>query len=176
MWWRKGITTADKVAIAAVVISIIGLSIGVFNLYRSEQALQEANNLIADETTIRQIINQEAIFSLNGQATNATSLYADNATITDAHGGNYTAVEIWSGKEAILKRYSVLPKFDALQHANPVVMFGMDKTCARAIADTIGTYENAGTKININSNQGEKWAFQKINGDWKILSFTYNLP
>ncbi len=174
--YRKESKWPKYTAIAALVVSIIGLVTATVSFYRSETALQESNNLISEETQIRHIIDQEASFVVNGQTDKATSLYADNAIITDAHGGDSASVEIWSGKDEIAKRYASLPHFAVLQHTNVVVIFGLDKTYARAIADTVGNFEDQGQMVSVSSNQGEKWTFEKTSNDWKIVSFTYNLP
>ena len=123
----------------------------------------------SDENEIREIINQEAIYVLEGKFDEAIALFDEDATVKDAAG-----VKPWFSKEEIMNRYKGLPEFDKLKHDAIEVEF-TNKNHALAVGDTNGRYTENGRTVTISSNNGEEWAFEKINGEWKITSFTYNL-
>jgi hypothetical protein len=132
--------------------------------------------MFSDENPIRNLINQEVDLSLNGNVKQVVSLYSSDAYVRDAAGGNTSLEVIWNGENAITQRYEDLPTFAYLRHDAIEITISSDKSYARAIADTIGAYKVNGADVTITSNHGEKWTFEKVNGTWKIASFTYNLP
>jgi hypothetical protein len=83
----------------------------------------------------------------------------------------------WSGLAAIEQRYKSLPQFDGLSHANRVVTWVPNNWQARrasATADTVGAIRSAdGTLTPISGH--ELWEFVRVNGEWLIALFTYNL-
>ena len=125
---------------------------------------------------IRKVIEQEANLALEGSIDEAVSLFDKNAFVRDAAGGNKDQEIVWNGVNNIADRYRNLPEFIYLKHEATEITISSDRTYARATADTIGTYIDNGREIKISGNQGEKWTFEKIDGEWKITSFTYNLP
>ncbi len=132
--------------------------------------------IFSDEGPIRNIINEEAGWAMDKETTRVLSLFTDDAYVRDAAGGNFSLQQIWHGKIDIGKRYGSLPEFSYLKHDAIEITVSSDKTYARATADTIGAFIVNGVETKITSNQGEKWTFEKIGEDWKITSFTYNLP
>lgn len=134
------------------------------------------SSCISGEKQVREIVNQEATLVLQGKIEEAVSLYAEDAYIRDAAGGD-TGLEIWwKGQQEIADRYSKLPQFKYLKHDAIEITISSDKKYARAIADTIGEYVIDGKNVRISSNRGERWTLEKVDGRWKITSFTYNLP
>jgi hypothetical protein len=131
---------------------------------------------ISGEKQAREIVNQEAILVLQGKIEEVVSLYAEDAYIRDAAGGD-TGLEIWwKGQQEIADRYRNLPQFTYLRHDAIEISISSDKEYARAVADTIGECVIGGKNVRISSNRGEKWVLEKFDGNWKITSFTYNLP
>jgi len=132
--------------------------------------------LTSQEKKIRSIIEQEAKLMLEGNIEELISLFDEDAFIRDVAGGNTEKEIIWHGKYRIAERYRNQPEFIYLKHEAIEITISSDKTYARVSADTIGIYKVNGIEVKISSNQGEKWTLKKINGKWKITSFTYNLP
>lgn len=122
------------------------------------------------EGPIRELIDQEADAAREGDVDKAVSLYAPGAVVRDAGAGVG-----WSGLSEIRQRYSDLPKFKKLDHVDVTVTFGEDGEFARAVASTAGEIlNNDGSITFISSVSGEIWSFRRIEGDWKIVSFTYD--
>ncbi len=132
--------------------------------------------VMSEEPNIRGIIDREANLVLDGKIDELVLLFDEEAFVRDAAGGSTEQEIIWDGKNRIAERYRNLPEFIYLKHDAIEIAVSSDRTYARVIADTIGIYKVNGTEVKISSNQGEKWTFEKINGKWKITSFTYNLP
>jgi hypothetical protein len=162
----KGVFLTANV-IAAIIGALIG---GSFALYID----QKNHQMSEDELEIRLLILQEANFVLNGDKDKAVNLYASNALVIDAAGGQKSLETTWVGTTNIKERYDALPTFVSLYHnaVNVEVTGGQ----ASATADTVGAYVSKGETITISSNQGEKWGFDRIDDTWQITSFTYNLP
>lgn len=131
---------------------------------------------IGPEKDIREVIEQEANLVLVGRIDEALLLFDENAFVKDAAGGNNEWETVWMGQKEIRERYVQLPRFTYLRHDAVDITLSSDRKYARAIADTMGEYIVDGKKVKISSNQGEKWTLEKIGGEWKITSFTYNLP
>lgn len=128
------------------------------------------------EKDIREVIEQEASLVLAGRIDEALLLFNENAFIKDAVGGSKEWETVWMGQKGIRERYAQLPRFTYLRHDAIDITLSSDGKYARATADTMGEYIVGGKKVKISSNRGEKWTLEKIAGEWKITSFTYNLP
>lgn len=128
------------------------------------------------EEPIRKVIEQEASLVLEGKIEEVLSLFDEDAYVRDAAGGNIEEQILWTGREEIIKRYWDLPRFVYLKHDAIEITVSSDDEYARAIADTVGEYVINGKRVEVSSNRGEKWTLRKIAGEWKITSFTYNLP
>lgn len=131
-----------------------------------------------NEGQIKNIIQNEAIYVIEKNPDKAVSLYAENAVVKDAAGGNANLVVAWMGINQIKERYLGFQNytFTFLVHGDVHVVIDLYQNRASATADTTGQYLLNGEQKQITSNQGEKWTFEKVNGIWKIDSFTYNLP
>jgi len=132
---------------------------------------------------MRELIAMEATAALQGDVDKAVDLYAPNAVVRDGRGEIGKALGIvpshvqstWSGLDEIRDRYTHLERFNELQHVDVTVTFEQGGQVARAVGSTSGEMVNAdGTTTPISSIDGEMWTFQKIDGAWKIISFTYN--
>jgi len=156
-----------------IVISIIALLISIPTYEMEQSAYSDTQQQKADTKAITNVIEKEASLVLNRSMDQAISLYTDNASIRD-----YLGQVTFSGKDQIADRYNNLEVFTYLQHQAITVAFSQDGSTARAIADTVGTFidKTTNSPVNISSNQGERWTLEKINGEWKITSLTYNLP
>ena len=157
----------------ALLAAIVGALV---NAVMNEIRVDPWESLAAEERPIREIIEKEANLTLEGKIDEVVLLYHEEAFVRDAAGGNTDQEIFWNGINRVAERYRDLPEFTYLKHDAIEIAVSSDRTYARAIADTIGTYKVNGTEVKISSNQGEKWTFEKINGNWKITSFTYNLP
>ena len=168
MWKREKAKLSDKIAAISAVVAVIALVVNVaYPLYIYPAIWNSASG----EDRIRQIIGLEATYVVQGQIDKVITLYADQAVVKDA--GNQI---MWTGNAQISNRYNSLPVFTFLKHDAVDIVFNSDLTYARATASTFGTYLSNGTQVNISGDQSERWSFERINGDWKITSFTYNLP
>jgi len=132
--------------------------------------------IIGPEKDIREVIKQEASLVHAGRIDEVLLLFDKNAFVKDAVGGSKEWETVWMGQKEIRERYVQLPRFTYLRHDAIDITLSSDGKYARAIADTIGEYIIGGKKVKISSNRGEKWTLEKIAGEWKITSFTYNLP
>lgn len=168
-WKKIKASFGTPLARIILVIGLISTIVAIWVEFNSILETNEENMIKKEAEKIRAIIEQEACCVVDGRIIDAVDLFAEDAYVRDASGG-----EVWSGN-SIIERYLNLPEFVYLKH-DAVVFQDVDNTCAEVIADTVGTYYVNGTTVDISSNQGEKWTFKKINGEWKITGFTYNLP
>lgn len=148
----------ESIAVPVLVSILVSISVPMIISYFSP------------EKEIRNIINSEADLAAAGKINEVVQLYDDNAYVRDAGSGS-----IWEGKERITDRYKKLPKFNYLKHDAIEITLSSDGNYARAIADTIGEYYLNGSNVEIASNQGERWAFKKIDRRWLITGFNYNI-
>lgn len=135
-----------------------------------------ASQTFSDERAIRDVIDQEAIYAQNHDISKVMSLYADDAILRDAAGGNRNNEIVWHGKDRIEDRYKNLADFTYLSHEMIDISLCSDGSYARANSDTVGEYVVDGKVISITNDRSEQWEFKKIDGNWKIAYFTYNLP
>ena len=134
---------------------------------------------------ILKIIETEAVAVLNRDIDRAVSLFAEDAFVRDFVEETNKKLGLvplnvptsWAGLSEIRERYVNLPIFTKLHHDGVVVTFDDTGKFARATASTNGRYVPQGQQpVDIFSVDGERWTFKKIGSDWKITSFTYNLP
>lgn len=152
---RVGVAIPAMVAVAALVL-------GVINRYCPPEG--------PSERPIRQAIAAEAAAAKEGDVDKAVSLYAPGAVVRDAGAG-----ATWSGLPEIRRRYSDLPKFNKLDHVDVTVTFDEHGEFARAVASTAGVIVNEdGSTSPVSSVDAERWSFEKIEGRWKVVSFTYD--
>jgi len=134
-----------------------------------EVADKNASQRAAHELEIRGLLADEATAARERDIDRALRLYSEDAVVRDARGPS------WSGHTEIRGRYSELPLFKKIDHVDVSVEVSIGGQFASARASTTGLIMNEdGTETPISSIMGEIWVFHKIEGTWKILSFTYN--
>jgi len=159
-WWMHVANPIYVAVLTAIISTLVGLYV--------VPLLQ--NNV---ENEVRDVIEQEASLVLAGRIDEVIQLYAEDAFVKDAKCGDKDLEEVWMGLQQIRKRYAGIEQFIYLKHDAITITLGTDGEYASAFADTQGEYLDNGQAIKISG--GEKWALKKIDGEWKIVSFTYNL-
>ena len=154
-----------------VISTIVAIIVGGITIYQ----FLATPNFEPEMCDIRELIEQEASLVVDGRIDDVIDLFGEDAFVKDAAGGDTSLQVVWTGKNRIIERYIDLPDFVYLKH-DAVEFQSVDNKCAEVTADTIGTCYVNGATEDISSNRGEKWTFQKINDEWKITGFTYNLP
>lgn len=170
------ISFAAAAAIATVVMGVLGVISFILQLTEAGPP---------DSREIRELITAEAVAAFEHDIDKAVELFAPDAVVRDGQAEIGKALGIvptdvqstWVGLGEIRDRYRHLPEFRKLDHVDVTVIFEEDGQAARAIASTSGEIVNEdGTTDTISSIDGEMWRFQKIDGNWKIASFTFNAP
>lgn len=157
------------VAVGALVVAIQARHEAARRPTLEEVADKIASERARDEEEIRRLIADEAAAARAGDVDKAVSLYSRDAVVRDARGPS------WSGLTEIRSRYSQLSRFKELNHVDVKVEVSISGEFGSAQASTTGVIVNEdGTNTPISSMLAEVWVFQKIDGVWKILSFTYN--
>jgi hypothetical protein len=171
------------VAVAGLVVAVIALREAIGHPTLEEANAHMSAAAAAEVHDIRRLIDDEAAAALDHNVEKAVGLYAPNAVVRDGLGEIGKALKVippdvettWFGLEKIRERYTHLERFNELEHVNVTVTFEPGGQTARAVGSTSGEMVNPdGTVTPISSIDGEMWTFEKIDGAWKILSFTYN--
>ena len=140
-----------------------------------------AETVTANEAAIRRLITTEASVAIAHDAKLALSIYKEDATVRDALAEQRQALGLlppgiktsWHGHDEIGPRYAQLPVFPSLTHI--AISMTFDSGGASATSSTSGEVVLPdGSIIPISSVDGDLWRFKKIDGEWKITSFTYN--
>jgi hypothetical protein len=161
--------------IVAVIAAVVGAVSGAVSGAVTTWVLGEINGPPSDEIVMR-LMDQE-VAAGTSRNLNLADIYTRTATVMDAGCQTRGSGRAWSGLAAIEERYKSLPQLDSLSHANRVVTWMPNNRRARragATADTVGGTRSAdGTVTPISGH--ELWEFARVNGEWRIASFTYNL-
>ena len=153
----------------------LGVSIYALCINQSDRKINE--RMINDKGKITAIINLEAQAVVDRDFGAILAKYDTDAVVKDVGGGQVSNQNTWIGKERIASRYFNLARFNHLKHLGTVVTMDELGNYAQASAGTEGQYEDTSGKVyNIYSVTGERWTFKKVNGDWLITSFCYNVP
>lgn len=128
---------------------------------------------------ITDIMNQEAMGAEIHDTTVVHRIYAADAVVTDAGCQSPATSTVWTGWAQIQGRYDSLQPFARLEHVNAHVNWEPDfawASKANATAETIGVIapSNASQKSQFIVGH-EEWTFARLNDQWVITSFTYNL-
>ncbi|SRR5258708_22184351 len=126
------------------------------------------------DATVTQLMDQESQIATEHSVEPLTSIYDAQAVITDAGCLTPGQGTVWPGLTQIGDRYSNLGQFTTLQHSDPHISWVPNNFLAMkayASAITIGGLVSPPGPIRGH----EQWIFAKINGQWLITSFTYNL-
>lgn len=132
-----------------------------------------------DASTVTRLMNEEAAGALAHDVTVVSRIYAPGAIVTDAGCQARGAGQSWDGYAEIQARYSALPRFHSLQHVIRSVAWepgDWRAATANVTADTVGVMEVWPSPEQTQPIAGhELWTFVRINGQWLVKSFTYNL-
>jgi hypothetical protein len=163
--WLKNILKHPLfVAIVAFILGFISMPL--YNLVYGHPPDTLVTNLMAQD-----------VFAAKSQDVGPLPLiYAYNAVVVDAGCQSPSPSYIWSGLPKITDRYNSLPKFISLAHVNVHVTWIPDDssaTQATATADTGGIALINDSQLSLRGH--ELWTFAKIDGQWRITGFTYNL-
>jgi len=105
-------------------------------------------------------------------------IYTPDAVVTDAACGSPVRSVTWQGWGPIDVRYRGLPEIPWMQHVfEQVNWYPSDSSASTAYvrADTVGVMRpTARAKLQSISGR-ELWSFARVDGQWRITSFTYNL-
>ncbi len=129
--------------------------------------------------TVTSLMEEEATASETHDTALVSRIYTADAEVTDT--GCETAKTLsqtWQGYAQIEDRYRLLPRFVWLQHAfEQVTWYPNDRSAstASATAVTVGVLALPGTRNFLSITGDELWTFARVNGQWRVASFTYNL-
>lgn len=128
------------------------------------------------DSTVTALMAQEVQAGKTHDVRLVASIYDEHAVVMDAGCQSPDQGTVWSGLPRITARYLELPQFASLDHADPHVSWVLNNrfaTKAYASATTIGAIASSTGNQPIRGH--ELWVFAKINGQWLITSFIYNL-
>ena len=165
---KHGHITRKKLVISVlVVVFIVGVILGILSLTR----------IIGPyDSIVTNLMDQDVIAAKSHDVESLPQIYAYNAVIIDDRCPSSSPFATWSGLPAITDRYESLPPFIWLAHVNVHITWMPDNfwaTRATATSDTSGIAVVNGSQISLKGR--ELWAFAKIDGQWRITSFTYDL-
>jgi hypothetical protein len=129
-----------------------------------------------NDSIVTNLMDQDVNAAKSHDVGSLPQIYAYNAVVVDAGCQSSSPSSVWSGLPQITARYEGLPPFTLLAHVNVHVSWIPDNssaTQATATADTSGIALVNGSSISLRGH--ELWTFAKIDGQWRITSFTYNL-
>jgi len=157
--------------IAAVVAAAIGAAMGVFIPQYLDALKQHPSDAI-----VTHLMEEEARAGIGHDWEHMRRLYASDAVVADAScSSNHP--DIRQGINEIVQRYQTLPTVLALAHVNVAVSWEPDSseaTKATATAETIGEISNPDSTRQFLGGY-EQWTFARIDNQWLITSFIYNL-
>lgn len=170
--------------VVSAIVAVIALLVAMDQPTADEVAAKVSAAAAAEVHDIRRLIDDEAAAALDHDVERAVGLYTPDAVVRDGLAEIGKALKVipadtqstWYGIEEIRERYTHLERFIELKHVNVTVAFEPGGQTAWAVGSTSGEMVNAdGTTTAISSINGEMWTFEKTDGAWKILSFTYNV-
>jgi hypothetical protein len=171
LWLRYATIATVIIAVTAVATLCIQVIPHLIDLFEDDDDLAAIEGLIAVEA--------QAAIEHNPDL--ALSIFTEDATVRDAFAAQRQALDLlppgiktsWRGHDEIGPRYAALPEFPSLAHIEISVVF--ESGGASATSSTSGEIVLPdGTKMPVESVDGDLWRFVKIDGEWKIKSFTYN--
>jgi len=124
------------------------------------------------DSTVTRLIEREAQAGEQHRGDIAMEIYAPNAVVADAACGGRSTT-FWRGGTQIQQRYDALLELSSLRHIDPQVNWmPSDRSAERATA----TAHTAGIMSGTTLLTGhELWEFERIDGEWLITAFTYNI-
>lgn len=124
----------------------------------------------SDREAILALMDAEAKAATHDDAARLLELWAADGLIRDANHtpGDPTDDHTWSGHDAILSRYfTIVFPLHLTQLRRTDVLLTVQGDTASATATTVIEREV--------SPGGERWAFVRVDGRWRIASITFNL-
>lgn len=132
-----------------------------------------------NDRIVVQLMDQEAQAAKAHDLTLVATIYTPGAVVTDAGCQSGNQSPSWAGIAQIQNRYLSLPSFIALDHTGAQVTWDPPyswATKATATANTVGVMlATGGSGKTVTVAGHESWTFVKINDQWFIDRFTYNL-
>jgi hypothetical protein len=158
-------------AMCAAIFGVIAVAVilAVFHSRTQPPGIDTVTNLMKAEITAGETHNTALV----------NRIYTRDAVVTDAACQTPGVSQSWQGYAQIDVRYRKLPKFLWLQHVFAQVTWDPNDSrasTAYVTADTAGVLLPVASHGKPQSIVGhELWMFVRVNGEWRIASFTYNL-
>lgn len=128
---------------------------------------------VADVVTL---MAQESEAGLRRDPDLARTIYAPDATVTDAGCTSGREATTWRGHDSIGARYEALPAFNYLDHYQPELTWNASNrwevSSVRATARSSGTTKQTPPQLIAGA---EQWTFTKVGDRWLISTFVYGL-
>lgn len=124
----------------------------------------------SDRETILALMTAEAKAAVHDDAARLLELWAADGLVRDANHtpDDPTDDHTWIGHDAILSRYlTIVFPLHLTRLARTDVHLTIDQDVATATATTVIEGEV--------SSGGEQWTFARVDGEWRIVSITFNL-
>jgi hypothetical protein len=129
--------------------------------------------------TVTSLMKEEITAAETRNTALVNSIYTRDAVVTDAACQTAGASRTWQGYGQIEARYRNPGKFLWLEHVFTQVAWDPDDSSASTAyvtAETAGVLLSATSRGKPQSVVGhELWVFVRVEGLWRIASFTYNL-
>jgi hypothetical protein len=129
--------------------------------------------------TVTNLMKEEVTAAETRNTALVDRIYTQDAVVTDAACQTAGASQTWQGYDRIDARYRNPGKFLWLQHVFAQVTWDpndSNASTAYVTADTVGVLLPATSHGKSQSIVGhELWVFLRVDGQWRISSFTYNL-
>jgi len=164
----------------AQLFASLALAVSFASLYITWSQIPESTDDIV------KIIKNEAEFARTRNLEAIVDLFSDDAVILEAgYSYNYRFGKLrttrqWRGKKDIRDRYEELNKnvtFIALDHTYIDVKLHPSGGSAIATSSTQGSFRRNDQEVRpINTFDGDRWEFIKVNNKWKISSFSFDRP
>ena len=171
----KWIRNIDPNIRAAIIGAIIGAILTALFTVAIPSIVSMVNGHPRDDIVMN-LMEQDIHMAKTHDLTPIQSVFANNAVVVDS--GCVTAGQptVWANLPNIEKRYESLPQIVTLDHSKIQVNWTPDDssaTSAVATAYTTGTAIENGSSFELKGN--EVWEFTKIDGNWLVTSFTFDL-
>jgi len=132
-----------------------------------------------DISTVTNLMKEEVTAGETHDTALVSRIYIPDAVVTDAACQTRGVSQTWQGYAQIDIRYRGLARFLWLQHVYAQVTWDPNDSrasTAYVTANTIGVLLPATSHGKAQSIVGhELWIFVRVNGQWRVASFTYNL-
>jgi hypothetical protein len=127
--------------------------------------------------TLTALMDQEITAARNRDIRIVSTIFDEKASVMDAGCKTPGQGKVWRGISELAARYSTLGTFPSLEHVVSAVAWVPDSWQANKAyvsASTTGSVINADGSLQVLEGD-ERWVFVKMDGQWRITSFSYNL-